>query len=430
MKKNLILNTILVGAQWGDEGKGKVIDLLTEDSDVIVRYQGGNNAGHTVKFEDQTFVLHLVPSGVLRRGKVCVIANGVVIDPEAFFKELDMLKDRKVSVRNRLWVSDAAHVIMPYHKVLDCLKEEQAEGDAKIGTTKRGIGPCYADKVARLGIRVADLIDPKVFRDRLNAVLPEKNSILQKVYGGKPLALEKLYRTYLAYGRRLKPFVADTKLLLYEAMRKKKRILFEGAQGTILDIDHGSYPYVTSSNATAGGAITGSGVGPHQIHRVIGVMKAYTTRVGEGPFPTQFDDRLMEQIRQKGEEFGATTGRPRRCGWFDAVVGRHAVMTNGADELAVMKLDVLDDLKSIKVCTAYRVNGKLVKHYPSNIGHLSAARPVYKELPGWREDTTSVTRFEDLPQNAKRYLRYLSGILEVPIRLVSVGSKRSQTIFL
>jgi len=423
-------NTILVGAQWGDEGKGKVIDLLTETSDCIVRYQGGNNAGHTVKFENKSFVLHLVPSGVLRPNKICVIGNGVVLDPEAFFTEIEMLRKRKIKLKNRLWVSDSAHVIMPYHKLLDCYREDKALKENKIGTTKRGIGPCYADKVDRLGIRVVDLLDPQVFRERLQAILPEKNLILQKVYRRKPLQFNQIYRTYCDYGKRLKPFVTDTKLLLHQAIRNDKRILFEGAQGTILDIDHGSYPYVTSSNATAGGAITGTGVGPHLVNRVIGVMKAYTTRVGEGPFPSQLKGKLNETIRTKGEEYGATTGRPRRCGWFDAVVARHAVMVNGINELAIMKLDVLDTLKTIKIATSYRLRGKIVRDYPSNTAYLGKCVPIYQELPGWQQDTSRITSYNHLPANAKKYLNTISKLVTAPIRIISVGPKRSQTIFL
>ncbi len=423
-------NMILVGAQWGDEGKGKVIDVLTENSDVIVRYQGGNNAGHTVKFENKTFILHLVPSGILRPKKICIIGNGVVVDPEALFEEVDMLRGKRVSLKNRLWISEQAHLIMPYHKIADCLKEDKATAKSKIGTTKRGIGPCYADKVARLGIRVVDVLDPKTFNERLKTILPEKNKILEKVYGGKALSFQKIYSTYLQYAKRLRPFVADTKLMLYGALKQKKKILFEGAQGTALDIDHGSYPYVTSSNATAGGAITGSGVGPNKIDSVIGVVKAYTTRVGEGPLPTQLEPKLLSHLQNKGEEFGATTGRPRRCGWFDGVIARHAARVNGITHLAVMKLDVLDELKAIKVCVAYRVKGKLIKDFPTGICDFREAKPVYKEFPGWMQETGHITSFNKLPQNAKRYLKFLSGLLETPLSIISVGPKRSQTIFL
>ncbi|MBI4971481.1 MAG: adenylosuccinate synthase, partial [Candidatus Omnitrophica bacterium] len=358
-------NTVLIGAQWGDEGKGKIIDILTEKSDYIVRYQGGNNAGHTVKYADKSFVLHLIPSGILRPGKKCVIGNGVVLDPEALFEEIEMLRKKGVSVKNRLVISDQTHLILPYHRLLDKLKEE-SKNSHKIGTTQRGIGPCYEDKMARLGIRVADLSDPKVFVARLKHVLAIKNRILTKIYNHKPLSLNEIVKKYLKYREKLLPFAANTSLILNRAIKQKKAVLFEGAQGTLLDVDHGTYPYVTSSNASAGGALTGTGVGPTQIDEVLGVIKAYTTRVGEGPFPTEFPDDLMKKIRDKGAEYGATTGRPRRCGWFDAVIGNHAVMVNGISKLAVMKLDVLDELKEIKICTGYRYGKSVLRDFPAN----------------------------------------------------------------
>lgn len=424
------MNCILIGAQWGDEGKGKMIDLLAQKCDIVARFQGGNNAGHTVKINDRKYVLHLIPSGILNPGKVCVIGNGVVLDPEAFFEEVAMLQKNKTSVRGRLFVSNQAHVIFPYHRLIDKLKEERGQGTAKIGTTKRGIGPCYADKVARSGIRVADLMNPRYFRERLESVLAERNLILKRIYQHPGIPFREIYQKYCEWGKRLKPFVRDTALYLYEAAQKKKEILFEGAQGTFLDVDHGTYPFVTSSNASVGGAITGTGVPPTLIDRAIGVVKAYTTRVGEGPFPTQFESKLMEYIQKKGEEFGSTTGRPRRCGWFDAVIARHASRINGFDELAVMKLDVLSGVKKIKIGVAYRCGGKTYKNYPADTPILEKCSVIYEEHPGWEEDLTKVKRWKDLPKNARRYVKRLEVLVGVPIKVISVGSERKETIFL
>ncbi|MBI4550338.1 MAG: adenylosuccinate synthase [Candidatus Omnitrophica bacterium] len=423
-----MMNTILVGAQWGDEGKGKIIDLLAAESDYIVRYQGGANAGHTVRFEKKEFILHLIPSGILHRGKRCVIGNGVVVDPEALFQEIANLHRSGIRVDGRLFISEQAHLIMPYHKLIDRLQEESAH-HGKIGTTKRGIGPCYADKMARLGIRMVDLIDGELFKERLAQVLSEKNRILNKIFDHPGLPFEEVYAKYAEYADRIKPFVTDTTFLLAQALKKKKRILFEGAQGTLLDVDHGTYPFVTSSNATAGGALTGSGVGPSQVRDILGVVKAYTTRVGEGPFPTEFGPDLMELVRNKGEEFGATTGRPRRCGWFDAVVVRHSVRVNGLNRIAVMKLDVLDVLPSIRIATAYKWGRQTLKTFPSNLRVLRECVPVYEEHPGWLCDTQGVKRYRDLPRKAQRYLARLSKLLDTPISIVSVGSHRDQTIF-
>ncbi len=424
------MNCILIGAQWGDEGKGKMIDLLAQKCDIVVRFQGGNNAGHTVKIKDRKFVLHLIPSGILNPGKVCVIGNGVVLDPEAFFEEVAMLQKNGIAVKGRLFISNQAHVIFPYHWLIDKLKEERGHRTTKIGTTKRGIGPCYADKVARSGIRVADLMDHEYFRERLQSVLDEKNLILRRIYGHPGLSFKEIYGKYCDFGKRLKPFVRDTALYLYEAAKKKREILFEGAQGTFLDVDHGTYPYVTSSNASVGGAITGTGVAPTLIDRVIGVVKAYTTRVGEGPFPTQFPAKLMEYIQKKGEEFGSTTGRPRRCGWFDSVIARHASRINGFDELAVMKLDVLSGVKRIKIGVAYRYQGKAYKNYPAETPILEKCSVIYEEHPGWKEDLTKIRRWKDLPKNAQRYLMRLEALVKVPIKAISVGSERKETIFL
>lgn len=423
------MNTVLVGAQWGDEGKGKVIDILTEKAHCIVRFQGGNNAGHTVKYGDKTFVLHLLPSGILRKGKICIIGNGVVVDPEALFEELDMLKKKGINVKNRLFISEQAHLIFPYHRILDKLKEESSNS-RKIGTTQRGIGPCYEDKMSRLGIRVVDLQNKATFLKRLKQVLAAKNKILTQVYGQKPLSYKKISDQYISYRKRLLPFIKNTSLILSEAIKRKKPVLFEGAQGTLLDVDHGTYPYVTSSNSSAGGAITGTGVGPTKIDEVLGVVKAYTTRVGEGPFPTEFPAVFMKQIQSKGDEFGATTGRPRRCGWFDALIGKHAVLVNGLSKLAVMKLDVLDELKEIKICTGYKVGKKLVKNFPPDVQALKKCTPVYETHKGWLKDTTGIKRYKDLPLNARKYLKRIESLLETPISLVSIGSKRDQTIVL
>jgi adenylosuccinate synthase len=417
--------TVVIGAQWGDEGKGKVIDILSSGMDYIARYQGGNNAGHTVVIGEDSFVLHLIPSGILHKGKVCVIGNGVVIDPLALLEEIKMLEDRGISVDGRLFISEEAHVIFPYHKLLDELREEKK---SKIGTTKKGIGPCYADKVARSGIRVIDVLEEDTLKQKLAANLEEKNAILVKIYGAEPFEFDGLYAEYLDFGRRIKKYVCNTKLMLNGALAKRKRVLFEGAQGTLLDVDYGTYPFVTSSNSTAGGASTGTGVGPGKIGKVIGVVKAYTTRVGEGPFPTEFSKDLMERIRTKGKEFGATTGRPRRCGWFDSVVVRHSILVNGIDEIVVTKLDVLDDLDRIKICTAYKFEGRTYTEFPPSIRVLASCQSVYEELPGWKSDTSRITSYSKLPVNAKAYLKRMQTLMKTKITLVSVGSERKQTL--
>ena len=418
------MNLVVVGAQWGDEGKGKLIDMLAEDADLIIRYQGGNNAGHTVIVDHTEFVFHLIPSGLLHKGKVGLIGNGVVIDPEALVMEMQRLVAQDINVEQALKVSDQAHLIFPYHKRLDRLEETQRAG--RIGTTGRGIGPCYVDKVARCGIRVADLLNEAVFADKLRRNLDEKNRLLDLLYHQPPLAFEECVESYRQYAKVLRPLVVNGPRFLREAIRAGKRLLFEGAQGTLLDIDHGTYPYVTSSNATAGGVCTGAGVPPTCLDRVIGVAKAYTTRVGEGPFPTEFSDELMQEVRTKGKEFGATTGRPRRCGWFDAVIVRHAVWVNGCDAIAVTKLDVLDDMPTVKICVGYRHGGSRIEEFPSDMDILRRCEPVYEELPGWRCDTSDVERFEDLPRPAQAYLRRLEELVTVPICLLSIGSKRDQ----
>lgn len=418
-------NIVIVGAQWGDEGKGKIIDILARDADYIVRFQGGNNAGHTVVLDDSEFIFHLIPSGILHKNAVCIIGNGVVVDPKALLSEIKMLRSKGINVDGRLFVSEEAHVIFGYHQMLDALKESRK---GKIGTTKRGIGPCYADKVSRCGIRMQELLDAKTLKEKLKINIDEKNKVCRALYKFKGFNFNEVYKEYAYYGRQIKKYVTNTTLLLNRAIKAKKRILFEGAQGTLLDIDHGTYPYVTSSNATAGGACTGAGVGPSRIDKVIGVVKAYTTRVGEGPFPTEFGPELMERIRRKGKEYGATTGRPRRCGWFDAVIGRYSVMVNGIDELVITKLDVLDDLDTIKVCVGYKYKGSIYREFPTNMGIIGDCEPVYETHKGWREDTSNVLKFKDLPQNAKKYINRLEELLGSKVSMVSTGSKRDQVI--
>ena len=418
-------NIVVVGAQWGDEGKGKVIDMLTEKVDVVVRFQGGNNAGHTVVTGGQEFIMHLIPSGILHPRKYCIIGNGVVVDPGVLLEEIESLKKRGIDVDANLGLSDQAHLIFPYHKALDKLKEAKV-GPGKIGTTGRGIGPCYTDKAARVGIRVADLMDDELFQKKLKMNLEEKNFLFTKLYQAPAFDFDSIYQEYCGYRERIAPYVINAPIVLNRMISEGKSILFEGAQGTWLDIDHGTYPFVTSSSATAGGACVGTGVGPTRIDQVIGVVKAYTTRVGEGPFPTEFPPPLMEQIRSKGKEFGATTGRPRRCGWFDAVLVRHAILINGITEIAVTKLDVLDDSPRVNICTAYRLKGKAWEFPPATIDRWSEIQPVYEEHLGWLSETSDVTCFEDLPPQARRYLKRLEELLQVRISIVSVGSKREQ----
>jgi adenylosuccinate synthase len=420
-------NTILVGAQWGDEGKGKIIDVLTEKADVVVRTQGGNNAGHTVFVGPMKYVLHLVPSGILRPGKLCVIGNGVVIDPVNLVEEINGLRKLGVKVGDNLAVSETAHVVFPYHRELDAQREVR-KGRNKIGTTKRGIGPAYGDKAARTGLRMLDLVNADRFEQKLKDRIRENNEVL-KALGAKPLSFKKVHDAYRAAGDSLKPFVKNTVVLLNEAGNKGKDMLFEGAQGTFLDIDHGTYPYVTSSNTTSGGACTGSGVPPNRMDHVVGVMKAYTTRVGEGPLPTE-DPVIGDMLHAMGREFGATTGRARRCGWFDSVVVRHAVMVNGIDELAVTNLDGLDTLDTIKVCIGYRIGKQKLEYMPSDIEVLADAQPVYAEFEGWKCPTTEARKWKDLPARARAYLKAVSDLTGVPLSIVSIGPAREQTIFL
>ncbi len=415
-------SVVIVGAQWGDEAKAKVVDLFGTESDIVVRSQGGNNAGHTVVIGDNKFVLHLIPCGVLRKGVMSVIGNGVVVDPKHFFEEAADLEKRGVKVTpDRVLLSERAHVIMPWHKLLDTLSN-------KVGTTGRGIGPCYADKMTRVGLRVVDLLDPKQLRAKVEEALVEKNCLLEHLYKHAPLSADAIVKEFTGYAERLRPFVRDTQLYLAEAEAAGKHILFEAAQGTLLDIDHGTYPYVTSSNAAAFGACGGSGTSPKHIGRVIGVMKAYTTRVGSGPFPTELSGSDGERMRETGQEFGATTGRPRRCGWLDAVAGRYVGRLNAFDGLAVTKIDVLTGLDTLKICTAYKVNGKTVTEFPASLPDLEAAEPVYEEMPGWTEDISKARKLSDLPAAARAYLKRIEKFMAAPVIIVSVGPERDQTI--
>jgi adenylosuccinate synthase len=420
-------NTILIGAQWGDEGKGKIIDVLTSKADIVVRSQGGNNAGHTVIHRGAKYILHLIPSGILRRGKICVIGNGVVIDPIALVAEIDGLRKLGITIGKNLLISDCAHLVLPYHRLLD-EQRELRQGHAKIGTTKRGIGPAYGDKAARTGLRMSDLMQPIVFSKKLQAKVRENNRILQAL-GAKPISFREVNESYLAAGERLRPFVGNTVVYLHRALQRGKEILFEGAQGTFLDIDHGTYPYVTSSNTTAGGACTGTGVPPHRMDRVVGVMKAYTTRVGEGALPTE-DRQFTARLHGLGREFGATTGRKRRCGWFDAVATRYATMINGIDELAITNLDGLDHVDPIRVCVAYRLNGKRLNVPPSDATQLANCEPIYKEMRGWNTVTHLAKKFSQLPLPARQYAKYISELTGAKLSMVSVGPERGQTIIL
>src|SRR5437773_4830896 len=419
----------VVGAQWGDEGKGKIVDLLARDADMVVRYQGGSNAGHTVVKGSDTYVFHLVPSGILYRGTSCVIGNGVVIDPAALIVEMDELRAKGVRVEKSLYISKAAQVIMPYHKAIDKASETQ-KGGRLIGTTGRGIGPAYVDKMARIGIRMGDLLDPPYFRQKLEDNMAETNALLEAVYHAPGFQAEKIFQEYFSYAERLRDLIVDTGILVHRAVIKGETVLLEGAQGTHLDVDHGTYPFVTSSSATAGGACTGTGIGPTAIDAVLGIAKAYTTRVGSGPFPTELKNEVGEGLQERGKEFGATTGRPRRCGWFDGVLVRYATRVNGMASLAVTKLDVLDGCRELKICTGYRHAGRLYKEMPGDLQVLSECEPVYEVLPGWRNATTGATSYKALPPQAKRYLDRIEELAACPIDIISTGSRRDETIVL
>ncbi|WP_432822964.1 adenylosuccinate synthase [Trichloromonas sp.] len=421
-------NVIIVGAQWGDEGKGKVVDIYTEYAKDVVRYQGGNNAGHTLVVGNEKTVLHLIPSGILHEGKRCIIGNGVVLDPKVFLEEIDKLK-KKGYLKNdsQLVVDGNVHIIMPYHKAIDIARESNS-GARKIGTTGRGIGPTYEDKVGRRGIRFIDLIRPEIFARKVKEMLPEKNFLLEKMLGCPTLDESAIIEEYSAYGQLLSKYLGNASKLLNQSISEGQNILFEGAQGSLLDVDHGTYPYVTSSSTIAGGACTGTGVGPRFIDAVVGISKAYVTRVGEGPFPTELNDEMGEKLRQAGQEFGATTGRPRRCGWFDAVALREAVRTNGMTGLAITKMDVLNDLETIKICTAYSYRGEMLEDFPQDLEVLKECKPVYEEVDGWNCDLSKATSFETLPEKAQDYLKKLEQVTGCPAVLVSIGPRRSETI--
>ncbi|PAE27172.1 adenylosuccinate synthase [Paenibacillus sp. 7884-2] len=418
-------SVVVVGTQWGDEGKGKITDFLSQNAEVVARYQGGNNAGHTIKFDNMTYKLHLIPSGIFFKDKICVLGNGMVIDPKAFIEEIAYLHEHGVSTDN-LRISNRAHVILPYHLELDILQEEE-KGENKIGTTKKGIGPAYMDKAARTGIRIADLLDKAAFREKLEQNLKEKNRLFEKVYEVEPLKIEPILEAYYEYGQQMMPYVVDTSVVLNDAIDDGRRVLFEGAQGVMLDIDQGTYPFVTSSNPIAGGVTIGSGVGPTKINHVVGVSKAYTTRVGDGPFPTELQDEIGNQIREIGREYGTTTGRARRVGWFDSVVVRHARRVSGITDLSLNSIDVLTGIETLKVCTAYRYNGEIMKEFPASLSVLAQCEPVYDEMPGWTEDITGVRSLDELPDNARHYLERISQLTEIPLSIFSVGPDRSQT---
>ena len=419
---------VLVGAQWGDEGKGKITDMLAEGVDIVVRYQGGANAGHTVMVDQDEYRLHLIPSGILYDDKICVIGDDVVLDLKVLLDEMEGVEKRGISAEN-LRISRNAHLVMPYHKLLDRM-EEELKGKHRLGTTGRGIGPAYVDKMARIGLRVSDLFDEEEFRGRLGHTLKYKNLILREIFKHQGFDQEEIVSEYLGYGSRIKKYVADTSLLIYEALRDEKIVLFEGAQGTLLDVTHGTYPYVTSSHPIAGGACVGAGIGPTKIDRVLGITKAYTTRVGEGPFPTEAHGEEGQILQKRGGEFGTTTGRPRRCGWLDTIQLRYSVRINGINSMAMTKLDVLDEMEKISVCTAYKVNGKIMEEFTTDFKILRSCEPVYEELPGWKQDTSSIKDFHEFPQEAKNYIRSVERLIRTPISIISVGPRRRQTVIL
>ncbi|MDL1968523.1 MAG: adenylosuccinate synthase [Deltaproteobacteria bacterium] len=422
-------NIVIVGTQWGDEGKGKIVDLLAEYADMVVRFQGGNNAGHTMVVKGKQFISHLVPSGILQN-KTCIIGNGMVIDPSVLLKEIDYLIGRGINVgQDNLKISEKAHIIMPYHKHIDNAREKM-KGDNKLGTTGRGIGPCYEDKATRRGIRFIELIDTELFKKRVKSIVKEKNFYLKNFFSYEPVDLESIINQYNDYAEKLAPYVTNISIIIYDAIKAGKQVLFEGAQGAHLDIDHGTYPYVTSSNTIAGNACSGAGIGPKEITGVIGIVKAYTTRVGEGPFPAELFDETGDAIQKKGAEFGATTGRKRRCGWLDTVILRNAVRLNGLTGIAITKLDVLGGLETLNICTSYECNGKPITDFPACLKTLAACKPVYETLPGWSEDISIIKKFEELPQNAINYLKKVEELIETPINIVSVGPARDETIML
>jgi len=420
-------NIVILGTQWGDEGKGKIVDLLTGEADLVVRFQGGANAGHTVVIGNQQYILHLVPSGILHPGKACLIGNGVVIDPVTLIEEMDGVAAKGIDIDGRLYISKNAHVIMPYHKLLDGAAEAR-RGGRMIGTTGRGIGPCYSDKMARTGIRMYDLANPDRLRDALEKNIEHVNRMIVDVYEGEPLDVETIFEEYSKCGERLKPHLADVSLMVAEAKKAGKAVLIEGAQGTMLDIDHGTYPFVTSSNPTAGGACTGIGIGPTGIDGVLGIVKAYTTRVGSGPFPTELTDETGDHIQKKGAEFGATTGRKRRCGWFDAVIVRYAARVNGLTGMCLTKLDVLDELGTLSICNGYKYKGEVYSEMPTEPDIYAECEPIYEVVPGWKANTKGVTKYADLPKAARDYIERIEEIVGVPFALISTGPDRDETI--
>jgi len=420
-------SVIIVGSQWGDEGKGKIVDFLSEKADAVARYQGGHNAGHTVVINDEKFILHLIPSGILYKGKICLIGNGVVVDPAALIEEINGLRKRGVEVGKNLFLSKNAHLIMPYHMAIEKGKE-RLKGIKMLGTTGRGIGPAYADKTARTGIRVADLLQPQVFRENLKANLFDINFLLENLYKVSPFNIEDIYNEYMGYAEKLSGYIGDTDIIINKMISENKNVLFEGAQGTLLDIDHGTYPYVTSSNPIAGGACTGLGVGPTKISKVLGVVKAYTTRVGSGPFPTEITDSLGDKLRERGGEYGATTGRPRRCGWLDMVILRHSARINGLTGIALTKLDILDAIDVIKICTSYKYKGKTLEEFPKEINILEECEPVYEEVNGWSTSTIGIKDFKRLPKAAKAYIKKIEKMLGVKVQIISTGQRRDELI--
>ena len=421
-------NIVVVGTQWGDEGKGKVVDLLTAKSDLVVRFQGGNNAGHTLVVDGKQFIFHIIPSGILYEDKKCLIGNGLVVDPAVLLEEIESLNKTGILISpERLSLSEKAHIIMPYHKAIDIAKEA-AKGKAKLGTTGRGIGPCYEDKVSRTGVRAVDLTEPEILEEKVRANLKEKNFLLEKFLGAEPLELQPILDSYLAMGEKLGPFITDVSVELEQALKAQKGILFEGAQGTHLDIDHGTYPYVTSSNPVAGTACSGAGVGPNQLHHVVGIVKAYTTRVGAGPFVTELEDETGDYIQEQGKEFGATTGRRRRCGWLDLVVVRDSARLNGLDSLAITKLDILTGLNSLKICVGYEIDGERVDHRPASLKRMAACTPLYEEMPGWQDNISGAREVDQLPVEARSYIKAIEDITGIPVSIISVGPGRDETI--
>ncbi|KEF38039.1 Adenylosuccinate synthetase [Schinkia azotoformans MEV2011] len=418
-------SVVVVGSQWGDEGKGKITDFLSQNAEVVARYQGGNNAGHTIVFGGKKYKLHLIPSGIFFNDKICVIGNGMVIDPKALVTELQYLHNEGVNTDN-LRISNRAHVILPYHLKIDELDEER-KGANKIGTTKKGIGPAYMDKAARVGIRIADLLDREEFERKLTQNLAEKNRILEKLYDAEGFKIEDILDEYYNYGQQFAKYVCDTSVVLNDALDEGRRVLFEGAQGVMLDIDQGTYPFVTSSNPVAGGVTIGSGVGPSKINHVVGVCKAYTTRVGDGPFPTELHDEIGHQIREVGREYGTTTGRPRRVGWFDSVVVRHARRVSGITDLSLNSIDVLTGIETLKICVAYKYKGEIIEEFPASLKVLAECEPVYEEMPGWTEDITGVKKLDELPENARHYVERVSQLTGIPLSVFSVGPDRNQT---